>query len=396
VRLAHLADLHVGYRQFPVRASNGANQREFDVEASVRAALTDVIGRRPDVVLLAGDIFHSVVPPPRAILFLFGELQRLRAALPAARIVMVSGDHDTPRSTESTSILGLYRALGADVVQAGVERVAIGDHLVVTCVPKPWARQAASLEPLAGATNVLLVHGEARAFKGREIEDGALAKPWDYVALGHWHVCQQVGPRAWYAGALDYVSTDPWGELREQAERGVHGKGWLELELPGGVPAFRPVPASRPFLDLGALDMAERSVEQIDAAIAEVVAQAPDGAVARLVVAGVSRVTKHALDHARIAAAKARLLNLKLVFEPPLAEATTPAARGDRLKRLDVLLDEFLGARTLPEDVDRDELRRLGQEYLQPGKAEAEDIEQHVLPQLEEQVPLRLEAASDD
>ncbi len=29
-------------------------------------------------------------------------------------------------------------------------------------------------------------------------------------------------------------------------------------------------------------------------------------------------------------------------------------------------------------------------------KAEAEDIEQHVLPQLEEQVPLRLEAASDD
>ena len=71
MRLAHLADLHLGFRQFHRQTPQGTNQREEDVAAAFRVALDDVIAARPDLVLLAGDLFHSVRPTNPAILTSF-------------------------------------------------------------------------------------------------------------------------------------------------------------------------------------------------------------------------------------------------------------------------------------------------------------------------------------
>ena len=51
------------------------------------------------------------------------------------------------------------------------------------------------------------------------------AENWDYVALGHYHVYRSVAPNAFYSGSLDYTSTNPWGELAEERELGIQGKG---------------------------------------------------------------------------------------------------------------------------------------------------------------------------
>ncbi|HTH65028.1 MAG TPA: metallophosphoesterase, partial [Gemmatimonadales bacterium] len=116
MKLAHLADLHLGYRQFDRQNARGANQREADVAEAFRRAVDDLLEQRPDLIVFAGDIFHSVRPTNPAILFLFQQLQRLRVALPATPVVLVAGDHDTPRTSETGSILKLYEAVGADVV----------------------------------------------------------------------------------------------------------------------------------------------------------------------------------------------------------------------------------------------------------------------------------------
>ena len=113
MKVAHLADLHLGFRQYERQTPRGGNQREADVAEAFRRAVDDVIAQRPDLILLAGDIFHSVRPTNPAILFLFQQLQRIRVTLPETPVVLLAGDHDTPRTSETGSILKLYEAVGA-------------------------------------------------------------------------------------------------------------------------------------------------------------------------------------------------------------------------------------------------------------------------------------------
>ncbi|HKH93191.1 MAG TPA: metallophosphoesterase, partial [Gemmatimonadaceae bacterium] len=118
LRLVHLADLHLGYRQYQRLTPRGINQREADVAQSFTRALDRVIEIAPDVVLIGGDVFHQVRPTNTAILHAYLQFARLRAALPRAEIVMVAGNHDTPRSAETGCILRLFVPLGIHVVEA--------------------------------------------------------------------------------------------------------------------------------------------------------------------------------------------------------------------------------------------------------------------------------------
>ena len=105
MKLAHLADPHLGFRQYHRQTPSGINQREADVAAAFRQAVDGVLAARPDVVVVAGDLFHSVRPTNAAILFAFRQFQRLRAGLPDAPVILIAGNHDTPRSTETGKTL---------------------------------------------------------------------------------------------------------------------------------------------------------------------------------------------------------------------------------------------------------------------------------------------------
>lgn len=359
MKLAHLADLHIGFRQFDRMTPTGGNQREADVAQALHAAVDGVLAAQPDAILVAGDVFHSVRPTNGAILRLFGELQRLRVGLPSVPVVLIAGDHDTPRSSSGESILGLYRALGVQVVEREITAVPCAG-LTVLAVPKLRARQLREYTGDRG--DVLLLHGEVRDVPGADLDAGSL-EGWRYVALGHWHVCQQMGPRAWYAGAIEYVSTDPWAEQRAEEGR---GKGWLLVELADGEPrvTFQPVTAPRRFIDLPVLDAADLTAVAIDAALKERAGTGIDGAVVRQVVLNLRRETRRALDHAALRGYKGRALNYHFDSRRPTDQAPTPAARAARMGKLDEILDTFLAERPLPADVDRAALRALGQEYL--------------------------------
>src|ERR1700748_3058109 len=101
MRLTHLSDLHLGYRQYQRLTPGGINQREADVAATFRTAIDRVIALRPDAIVVAGEIFHSVRPTNQAILHAFLQFSRLRRELPQAAIVLVAGNHDIPRTAET-------------------------------------------------------------------------------------------------------------------------------------------------------------------------------------------------------------------------------------------------------------------------------------------------------
>ncbi len=126
--------------------------------------MDQVIAARPDAVIVAGDIFHSVRPTNPAILFAFHQLQRLRDALPEAPLIVIAGNHDTPRSTETGSILELFETLGVEVVSGAPRRLAypaLGlsvlavPHSALVSTERPELRPGGS-EP----HQVLVLHGE--------------------------------------------------------------------------------------------------------------------------------------------------------------------------------------------------------------------------------------------
>jgi DNA repair exonuclease SbcCD nuclease subunit len=381
VKLAHLADLHLGFRQYDRQTPRGGNQREADVADAFRRAIDDLLVQRPDLIVVAGDVFHSVRPTNPAILFLFQQLHRLRTGLPDTPIVMIAGQHDTPRSTETGTILRLYEALGVEVVVEQARYLTFSKlDCSVLAVPHQALMQPErpAMRPERGTTlNVLLAHGNLPGVGERrgtmeyggaplQLEDLAPAQ-WDYVAMGHYHVAHQVEANAWYAGSIEYVAPNPWGQVQDEEEYGVHGKGYLLVHLPAARVEFRRVALARRHVDLPAIDGKGLTPKQLDERIAANVASAKpaiDGQIARQLVFEVSRATARDLDHAAIRGYKARALHYQLDLRRPEAQRSEAHGPLSHRQTLPETVQTFLEHRPLDADLDRAEFVRLGLDYV--------------------------------
>lgn len=389
MKLAHLADLHLGFRQHHRQTPAGINQREADVANAFRAAVDAVIAARPDAVIIAGDLFHAVRPTNFSIVFAFRQLQRLTEDLPGAPVIVIAGNHDTPRSSETGSILRLYEELGIHVAADDTRRLVFPElDLSVLAVPhSALFTPERTLLRRAGTERyqVLVLHGEVEGvfpFDRSWVEyGGALldpemlrAEPWSYVALGHYHVQHEVGPRIWYSGALEYVSPNPWGELADESRQEVGSKGWLLADLESGVVTRQPVALARVVHDLPRLKVRDLQVAEVDRRIAERLASVPGGlddAIVRLVVEDIPRHVVRELDHAAIRTAKTRALHLHLDFRRPVSSAMEESGAPGRSQTLPELVTEFLRRRPIPERVSRKRFVRTGLEVL----AEASEAE---------------------
>ena len=392
IRLAHLADLHLGFRQFDRQTPRGTNQREADVAEVFRRAVDDLLEQKPDLIVIAGDVFHSVRPTNAAILFCFRQLHRLRTGLPETPVVIIAGEHDTPRSTETGTILRLYEALGVEVAVEEARRIVLPKlDCAVLAVPHQALvkaeRPALRPEPGGPTRNVLLTHGvhgglgEERGtmeYGGAALSREILApEKWDYIALGHYHTAQSVAANAWYSGSLEYLPPNPWGQMQDEADLKKPkraGKGYLLVELPGARVTFRPVAPVRRHLDLPFIQGAGLNAKELDEQIAQRVAAAKiDDQIVRLLVWDVDRATARDLDHAAIRAYKARALNFHLDLRRPEAQrATGSTGPGVRRQTLTETVRDFLGRRPLDAELNRETFVNLGVEYLETA-ARSED-----------------------
>ncbi|HXI97897.1 MAG TPA: metallophosphoesterase, partial [Gemmatimonadaceae bacterium] len=173
MRLVHLSDIHLGFRQYQRQTPTGINQREADVAASLRRVIDRVIELKPDLVLIAGDVFHAVRPSNPAILHGFHQFSRLMEMLPEATVVMVAGNHDTPRTAETGCILRLFSPLGINVVEGEPKRIPFPEHdLSILAVPDMGKAPLFAPDPHS-KYNILLLHGEIEGVlprSGRELD----------------------------------------------------------------------------------------------------------------------------------------------------------------------------------------------------------------------------------
>jgi hypothetical protein len=383
LRLLHFADLHLGFRQYQRLTPGGINQREADVARTFESAIDRIIEIGPEIVVFAGDIFHSVRPSNPAIVHAFNHFARLRQALPRTRVIMVAGNHDAARSSETGCILQLYARLGIDVVDREPQRIAIPEYdLSVLAVPHMTARPAFEPDP-AFTHNVLVMHAEIEGMiplAGATAERASLIVPlrdidaskWSYVALGHYHVLRRLEENVYYSGATDYTSTNHWGELYEERAADLDGKQFVDWHFETRTAIPRPLPRSRLFVDLPPISAEGLSVPELDELIKQHVDGFPGGIddrVVRLRLHDMPRHVARELDQKAIREYKKRALNFFLDVRRPESTIRSASGAPGRRPTLDEVLTEFLGQRLIPGDVDRSRLVALGLKYVADAEA---------------------------
>ena len=390
MRLIALSDLHLGLRQYQRQNANGINQREADVAGVFASVVQRIIDLEPDLIVIAGDVFHSVRPSNPAILHAFTQFSILTQALPDCIVVMVAGNHDSPRAAETGCLLNLFGPLGIHVVTGAPQRLSFYG-LSVFCVPDTGVAQHVEFEHDPHETrNVLVLHGEVTGLvpvggdRAHGIEPDEIKAPlWSYVALGHYHVYAPMAMNGGYSGSLEYTSTDPWGELVAERAAGVGGKVFVEYDLDTGERTLHPITPARRLMDLPRIDGAGLTAKDLDAALAanvRGVTEGIDGAIVRQVVTGVPRHVASEVDPVAIRDYKQRALHYQLdMRRPEVVRAVTGQTAGRRAS-LAELLHAHLSERPILHDIDRARLVALGQHYLAaaaPADGATSDLVEH-------------------
>jgi DNA repair protein SbcD/Mre11 len=231
MRLLHTADWHLGRLFHKVHLT--ADQ------AVVTQRLVELVEEeRPDVVIVAGDLYDRAVPGTDAVELLDHVLSELVLRL-AVPVVAIAGNHDSPSRIGFAA--GLLRERGLHLVgllPAEAQAVVLADeHGPVHIHPLPFAdpaeARAAFSEPDIHDQQAVLSAAVARALAATPVGErrvavahafvagglvseserpisvggaGAVAAAtfdgFDYTALGHLHRPQRAGATARYAGSL--------------------------------------------------------------------------------------------------------------------------------------------------------------------------------------------------
>ncbi|HEX6367347.1 MAG TPA: exonuclease SbcCD subunit D [Longimicrobium sp.] len=335
MKIAHLADLHLGYRAYHRVNARGGNVRESDVADAFRQAVNRMVELRPDLVLVAGDVFHTVRPSNSSIADAFRQFSLLADRLPDVPIVMIAGNHDSPRSADTGNILNLFREIdGVRVVCDECRSIRLPEiDTSILCLPHVSLStgEEVPMEPDSGSKhNVLMLHGTIEGesadqklryiseYGGAIIPEGKIdPAQWDYVALGHYHLCQDLAPNMWYSGGLERTSANIWFERED--------KGFLVYGTKTGRAEFEPV-NTRAMVDLPKIEARGLGAEELDETIRASVERIPDGLqgkIVRLVIYDVPRAVVRELNHKRIREWKAEAVHFHLDARPPEARRRT-------------------------------------------------------------------------
>jgi hypothetical protein len=378
LKIAHLADLHLGYRAYHRVNARGGNVRESDVSDAFRQAVNRVTELRPDLVLVAGDVFHTVRPSNTAIADAFRQFSLLADRLPDVPIVMIAGNHDSPRSADTGNILNLFREIdGVRVVCDECRSIRLPEiDTSILCLPHVSlsSGEEVQMEPDGGSRhNVLMLHGTIEGetadaklrymseYGGAVIPEGKIdPAEWDYVALGHYHLAEEMAPNMWYSGGLERTSANIWFERDD--------KGFLLYSTKSRRAEFEAV-QTRPMVDLPRIEARGLGSAELDETIRTMVERIPDGLrgkIVRLVIHDVQRAVVRELNHKRIREWKAEAVHFHLDARPPEHRRRTDGNAPVRRQTLQEQVASYLRKDWKLRDpkLDKEQLVEMGVAYV--------------------------------
>lgn len=364
MRIAALGDAHLGRSYYPYTTEGGVNQREFDFERSFEGAIDLALEQRPELILWLGDIFDHPRPTYRSFRVAQSAMQRIREH--GVRMAVITGNHDTPRLPGKGSPYTVLADSFPEMHFAhrmAYERFDL-PGLIIHAVPQMLTVEAtldalgdAAKQRQSGRTNLLLTHPRITQLQPRyadinEIEVDAGLLQSDLVLLGHYHTFARVSEGMWYAGAPDTFS------FADDPDR---PKGIVVLDTDSGECSHIPLAGRRPMVTLESVYALGLAPSELQDRLMERAASVPEGAVARLYVDGVDPQVWRLIDHLAVRDAAQSGLHLKL--EPSFVAAALPAEL-PTVSGLGAQWDGYVAGQDLT-GLDREQVRRLGHEYLE-------------------------------
>lgn len=269
IKIVHFADFHLGIEKGPLDAETRISGRILDFLDSLDSMVDFVEDEKVDLVVFAGDAFHTSSPNQTHVNMFAQRIQRLSRL---CKVVLVPGNHDMPGPLHKNTSVDIFGSLAVDNVYLGDTYGTLlldlnGEALQVTTFPYPTRhivtkkgkplidkeeypkRVAEIIGELRSEVDITIpaifvghfsVTGskygsERKMIVGTEAEvdvmdllnwtpgDGPIICIWDYFALGHIHYHQEVfdDPPVVYSGSLERVD---FGEENQD-------KGFVYIEI---------------------------------------------------------------------------------------------------------------------------------------------------------------------
>lgn len=260
--ILHTSDWHLGHTLY----NSDRTPEQLAMLGQIEAI---VASRRPDALIVSGDVCHTSQPSAAVLTMLSEAIVRLRRACPDMAIVMTAGNHDSASRHEVFRMP--WRALGVHMVGsldrdnpsghiidiAGKGRVVAVPYVNERSLPEGFFQSVIDLAREGDGASVPLVlmahttvggcdftgHDNASELTVGGIESLSLAQMgtgYDYLALGHIHNAQTLRGshgRARYSGTPLAVNFD---------ERFDHTVSLVTIDAAGAVPEVETVAIDNP------------------------------------------------------------------------------------------------------------------------------------------------------
>lgn len=224
MKILHFSDTHLGFSEYTkTDPETGLNQREVDFYKAWYQVIDAIQSYQPDVVIHAGDLFHTPRPSNRALCVAFESIQKIgESDIP---VVLISGNHETPRIRTTGSIFeslsifkNVYAAFSSRYENFQIK--GINFHCIPHCSLSEeldFALKNLKKErPKANKKNILVSHGAWTGqkyygmgeFNEQRLPDisNLTEIKFDYVALGHYHRFLNVADKVYYSGSTERTS----------------------------------------------------------------------------------------------------------------------------------------------------------------------------------------------
>ena len=245
MKFAHLADTHLGYRQY------GLFEREKDFYEVFDKVIDKIIEEKVDFVIHSGDLFETARPSPMALLTFQKGLLKLRGA--GIPMYAIAGNHDVVMRRGSIPPHVIFKKMGLKVISNINPTYMHGDIFIAGLPYYPASHSKALKNKLAELSekanhhdkSILVMHqGIDQYFKfNYELELGDIPDNFDYYALGHIHkyVNDAYGKgRLVYPGSAEIWKTSELGDYEE------NGKGFVVVDFDGTKPVVKRVTVDIP------------------------------------------------------------------------------------------------------------------------------------------------------
>ena len=240
MKFAHLADTHLGYRQF------GLIEREKDFYEVFEKVIDKIIEEKVDFVIHSGDLFETARPSPIALLtFQKGLLKLKGSGIP---MYAIAGNHDIVIRNDSIPPQVIFKKLGLKVISPINTNYMHGDIFIAGLPFYPSSQVKNLKSKLAELSkkaanhekSILVLHQGIDKYFGYnyELEIGDLPDNFNYYALGHIHnyVNDNFGK-----GKLVYPGSGEIWNIKELKDYHENGKGFVIVDMDNEKPLVKRV-----------------------------------------------------------------------------------------------------------------------------------------------------------